>query len=98
MNEETFYRILALALMAPLWIPVIKALYSDFQGALWEEGGLFGRPPGKKQLEKLRDRYGTYESPLINEPHAPRRFKDRSKSPARTGTGGGEAAPPKRGF
>lgn len=98
MNEDTIYRIITLVLMAPLWMPVIKALYKDFQGALWEEGGLFGRPPGKKKLQKLSERYGDYESPLVNEPHAARRFKDRSKGPARTGTGGTPAAPPKRGF
>jgi hypothetical protein len=82
-NEQTAYRILALLILAPLWLPVLKALYTDFQGALWEEGGLFGRPPGKRDLERLRDRYGDYESPLVNEPHERRGFKDRSSAPAR---------------
>ncbi|MEZ5977050.1 MAG: hypothetical protein R3F34_02370 [Planctomycetota bacterium] len=82
MNTETLYRIIALLVMAPLWVPVLKALYSDFQGALWEEGGLFGRPPGRRELERLREQYGDYESPLRNEPHESRRFKDRSSARA----------------
>ena len=84
MNEQTLSRLLALLILAPLWLPVLKALYSDFQGALWEEGGLFGRPPGKRDLEKLREQYGDYESPLVSEPHESRRFRDRSSTPRKT--------------
>lgn len=97
-NEQSLYRFLALALLAPLWVPVLKALYTDFQGALWEEGGLFGRPPGKRDLEKLRERFGDYESPLVNEPHETRRFKDRSTAPRTTGASRTPApAPPSSG-
>lgn len=87
MTEDGFFKLLAILLLGPLWLPVIKALYTDFQGALWEEGGLFGRPPGRRDLDKLRERYGDYESPLVNEPHETRRFKDRSRTPATSGSG-----------
>lgn len=92
MTQDGLYKLLAMLLMSPLWVPVLKALYTDFQGALWEEGGLFGKPPGKRQLAKLQDRYGDYESPLVNEPHETRRFKDRTSAPRRSATAAGSGA------
>lgn len=100
MTEDGFFKLLAILLLSPLWVPVLKALYTDFQGALWEDGGLFGRPPGRKDLEKLRERYGDYESPLVNELHETRGFKDRSRTPAGE-PAGNNARPeraPRRGF
>jgi len=85
-TEDGFFKLIAILLLSPMWMPVLKALYTDFQGALWEEGGLFGRPPGRRDLEKLRERYGAYESPLVHEPHETRRFKDRSRG-ASAGSG-----------
>lgn len=102
MTQDAFFKLLALLLMSPLWVPVLKALYTDFQGALWEEGGLFGKPPGKRQLAKLEEQYGTYESPLVSEPHATRRFKDRSSAARSTGPvskrGSRSSAPTRRSF
>lgn len=64
-----FIKLLILAATYPLWSKVLKALYEDFQGALWEEGGLFGSTPTGRDLEELREKYEDYESPLVNVTH-----------------------------
>lgn len=64
-----FIKLLIIGGLYPYWSKVLKALYDDFQGALWEEGGLFGSTPTDLELEELREKYGDYESPLANVTH-----------------------------
>ncbi len=77
-NWDTFVKIVILLVLYPVWWPVLKALYNDFQGALWEEGGLFGREPSERELAELKDRYGGYRSPLRSETHE--QYLDRVRS------------------
>lgn len=53
---------------APIWWPFLKALWSDFNYALREEGGLMGRPPSPTELEKLKRETSTREDSLVSEP------------------------------
>lgn len=77
-NWDKVVKIVILVALYPVWLPVLKALYSDFQGALWEEGGLFGREPTPRELKELRQRYGAYRSPLFSETHEQYRERVRS--------------------
>lgn len=65
---ETAIKLFAILLLAPLWWPVLKVLYQDFEAALWREGGLFGREPTGEKLKELEQRYAEYEDPLISVP------------------------------
>ncbi len=65
---DTLWKLAVIAILAPLWGPVLKALYADFDGALREEGGLFGRTPTPDELETLRLEGKLYQSPLSHEP------------------------------
>lgn len=99
MNLDTFIKLLILLALAPYWWPVLKALYADFQGALADEGGLFGSDPTPRQLAELREKYRDYESPLINESYeealARRRARPmRDSSSAPSGSDAGRQASP----
>ena len=74
----TLVKVLIIASLAPVWVPVLKALYDDFEAALWREGGLFGRPPTKDELIELERKYRHWKSPLINEP-LPRRRESKPR-------------------
>jgi hypothetical protein len=90
-NLDTFIKLLILLALAPYWWPVLKALYADFQGALADEGGLFGSDPSPRQLAELREKYRDYESPLINESYEEAMARRRAR-PMRDGArGDGEA-------
>lgn len=65
---ETFVKVAILSLLAPIWWPVIRTLYEDFEAALWREGGLFGREPTGEKLKELELKYADYEDPLISVP------------------------------
>ena len=67
---STFIKIGIIVLLTPYWMPVVKALYDDFEAALWREGGLFGRPPTSEELAELEEKYRNWKSPLVNEPLA----------------------------
>jgi hypothetical protein len=62
---------------APLWWPFLRTLWRDFDDALAEEGGVFGRAPGPRELERIRARAAERPDPLISEPWA-RRDEPRS--------------------
>jgi hypothetical protein len=52
----------------PIWWPFLRALWRDFNAALRDEGGLFGREPSAKEMEEAR-RTGTNEhDTLVSEP------------------------------
>ena len=113
-NWDTVVKVSILLALYPVWWPVLKALYQDFQGALWEEGGLFGREPTPREHAELEERYGGYRSPLRSETYEEYRerlarrpgFRDEEdedgQDAAPRGTGRtsarGPARGPRRGF
>ena len=88
---NTFVKLLVLAILAPLWWPVIKALYVELDQALWREGGFFGRKLSPKEIEALGKTARAAENPMVSEPWAEyRRRKARGgaddDAPARSST------------
>lgn len=65
-TAASFYKLLGILLLSPLWWPVAKALWRDAEDALRDEGGVFGRTPTAREVAELEQRYGQYESPLIS--------------------------------
>ncbi len=53
---------------APIWWPFVKTLWLDFNRALREEGGLFGREPAGRELEILREERRKEPESLVSEP------------------------------
>jgi|RhiMethySRZTD1v2_1073278.scaffolds.fasta_scaffold1376069_1 hypothetical protein len=89
---------------APLWWPFLRALWRDFDDSLSEEGGVFGRAPGPRELERIRKRAAERPDPLISEPWARRdqpakkaAHSDATAAPRRTRNGFGPRGK-KRGF
>lgn len=52
---------------APVWWPFLRTLWGDFNAALREDGGLFGRPPGPRELERLRSERASTPPTLLSE-------------------------------
>jgi hypothetical protein len=105
--DKEFLRWFLLIGAAPIWLPVLVTVWRDFNRALQEEGGLFGRPPGPVQREKMRRDRESQPDPLISEPwvrsgerRMPRlgagRRTPRASPRFRSGPGSGESRP--RGF
>lgn len=65
-----------LTVTAPLWWPILKALWNELQAALWREGGLVGRAPTPQEMPVLEERYRAFASPLINETYAEFRVRE----------------------
>ncbi len=61
-------QLLFIVLLLPLWWPIARAFWQDAQDTLREEGGLLGDTPNAKELERIRQEYGVYRSPLTSEP------------------------------
>ena len=80
--------------LTPVWLPVLKLIHREMDAALLEEGGLFGRPPTKEELIKLREKYADYEDPLISVPWAAAKEElARSKSSGPGASSGAGRAP-----
>lgn len=61
-------RYLILIGSAPIWWPVAKMLWRDFNGALREEGGLLGSQPSPREVDAiLAEKKGQPET-LVSEP------------------------------
>ena len=76
----------------PIWWPFLKLLWQDFNRALEEEGGIFGRPPPPHEVDRIRREKLSDPDPLVSERWARpgERRTPRMPSPGRTS---GAAAP-----
>jgi hypothetical protein len=83
----------------PIWLPFLRALWRDFNGALREEGGLMGSPPSPRELEAIRNERKSEPENLLSEPWVQPgdRRTTRMRAPAAR-PAGGERAPRKSGF
>jgi hypothetical protein len=85
---------------APIWWPFLRTLWRDFDQALAEEGGVFGRAPGPLELEEIRRKQAGRPDPLISEPWV-RRAAPHARGSAARGSppaGGFEKQHKRRGF
>jgi hypothetical protein len=76
-TPETYYKLLFLLLTAPIWFPVVKAMWKELQFALAPEGGLFGRDEQREVAVRAPG-----EDPWLNVPRA----RYRGRLAARTGS------------
>jgi len=70
---------------SPLWYPLVKAVWEEFNEAMAEEGGLFGRHPTARELEDVRRERASRPDPLVSEPWSDReraRDEDRREQAA----------------
>ena len=90
-------------LTAPIWMPFAKALWQELNRALRDEGGMFGRVPSPRELERIEDADALLEDPLISEPRfGPNdrrgtRFRDTSASARPGQRAGAQRAGTQRG-
>jgi len=61
-------RYLILIGSAPIWWPVAKMLWRDFNGALREEGGLLGSQPSPREVEEILAEKRKHPETLVSEP------------------------------
>ncbi len=66
-NREIVRWLLLIALL-PIGVPFVKTLWKDFNGALREEGGLFGRKPSARELEEIEATRKNEPETLVSEP------------------------------
>ncbi len=55
---------------APVWWPFLRTVWRDIDEALAEEGGVFGREPGPRDLQRIQERKAGKPDPLHSEPWA----------------------------
>jgi hypothetical protein len=70
---------------APIWWPFLRTLWRDFDEALAEEGGVFGRTPSARELEEIRRKRVGRPDPLISEPWVRRDQPRAQAAPAARG-------------
>jgi hypothetical protein len=61
-------RWLILIALLPIGWPFVKALWKDFNGALREEGGLFGSQPPPREVARIREEKKREPETLVSEP------------------------------
>ena len=66
--QDTTTRYLLLLLAAPLWLPVLKALWEEVNWMLRDDGGVFGQIPNQREREELLKTPEAAEDPLVEEP------------------------------
>ena len=101
-NKDILRWVLLLA-ATPIWLPFLRMLWKDFNRALEEEGGVFGRPPAGREVERIRREKLADPETLVSEPWA-RRGEQRAlrlgtRGAGRSGRGPGTVArrPPRSG-
>jgi hypothetical protein len=94
-NKDILRWVLLLAAM-PIWLPFLRILWRDFNRALQEEGGIFGRTPTARDAERIRLEKMREPEPLVSERWARRgeTAAPAARAPARgstesRGAGGG---------
>lgn len=92
-NKDILRWVLLLGAM-PIWLPFLRILWKDFNRALEEEGGIFGRAPNARDRERIRRERMHEPDPLVSEPWARR---GEPRAPAARRHGGGPAPSGERG-
>jgi hypothetical protein len=82
----------------PIWLPFLRMLWKDFNRALAEEGGVFGKAPTAQEAERIRREKLTDPELLVSEPWARRGERNvmRGQGPGRSSAGRAQAAGPSR--
>ena len=57
---------------SPAWYPFLKTVWQEFNKAMADEGGVFGRIPTPQEAEEIARQRRTEENPLIHLPHPTR--------------------------
>ena len=99
--QNLFIKGVFVLLASPLWFPLVKAVWEEFNEAMAEEGGLFGRPPSPRELEKIEQERALKPEPLIHEPWSTReeqRREARSGGGATPAKGGAQGQKRRGGF
>lgn len=97
LNKDILRWVLLIGAM-PIWWPFLRTLWRDFNAALRDEGGLFGRAPTGREVERIRREQASVPPTLTNEPWVQRedRRAPRMRTPARRVSGDAAARAEKR--
>lgn len=55
-NLPLLGKLLVVLILAPAWLPIVKALWQEVNDSLVEEGGIFGKVPERDIAENLAHR------------------------------------------
>jgi hypothetical protein len=66
--DKLILKALLLAFTAPAWYPFLKAVWEEFNQALAEDGGIFGRNPTHLELKDIEREKLERPDPLVHEP------------------------------
>jgi len=75
------FKFILIAATSPAWYPFLKAVWQEFNQAMADEGGVFGRAPTPREMEDLRREQLEREDPLVHEawPTAGERMRGRRR-------------------
>ena len=68
-NQELVRYVIVL-LLAPVWVPFAKALFTQLLRAVKPDGGLYGRTPNPRKRAVIERELAREEDPLVHEPIA----------------------------
>jgi hypothetical protein len=96
-NKDILRWVLLIA-ATPIWLPFLRILWKDFNRALEEEGGIFGRPPPAHERERIRREKLSDPETLVSERWARRGEERRTtmRNPNESGGTAGSGRPPAR--
>jgi len=98
--QNLFIKGVFVLLASPLWFPLVKAVWEEFNEAMADEGGVFGRPPSPRELEKIEKERQLKPEPLIHEPWSTREEQrnEARRASAAPRAKGAAAGPRRTGF
>jgi hypothetical protein len=93
--QNILFKAFLVLVTAPAWWPFLKAVWEEFNEAMADEGGIFGRAPSPLELGEIRERQLDAEDPLVHEPwpSADARTAQRQLSGARQASGARQGRP-----
>lgn len=65
-------KLVFVAVTSPAWYPFLKTVWREFNQAMAEEGGVFGRIPVPREAERIARERRLEENPLIHLPRPTR--------------------------
>jgi hypothetical protein len=96
-NKDILRWVLLIA-ATPLWLPFLRILWRDFNRALEDEGGIFGKPPPAREADRIRREKASDPEVLVSERWARRgeQARPRMQSPSQGGAAAKSGRSPAR--
>jgi len=67
-STDFWFQVVVLVFCAPIWLPILRALYREIDRSLRPEGGVFAREYTPREMEMIQEREEPRDPPLKSIP------------------------------